>query len=132
MKSAAHPAALPLLKPFARAAAMAAIGACWVPHALAQTSPAQAEAGLQSVVITAQKRPQSMQDVPVAVNMVDARAIENQRIVDFSDLTRVAPSMTLNQNPNNSTIALRGIGTFAYSIGIESTMTDTADSMPML
>ena len=72
------------------------------------------------MVVTAQKRPQSMQDVPVAVNTVDARAIENQQIVDFSDLTRVAPSMTLNQNPNNSTIALRGIGTFAYNIGIES------------
>lgn len=132
MNSVAHVAALPPLKTIARAAAMVAIGACWSQPALAQTAPGQAEAGLQSVVVTAQKRPQSMQDVPVAVNTVDARAIENQQIVDFSDLTRVAPSMTLNQNPNNSTIALRGIGTFAYSIGIESAVSVIVDDVPVI
>ena len=132
MKPAAHHAALPLLKPIARASAMVAIGFCSAQPVLAQTAPAPAEAGLQSVVATAQKRPQSMQDVPVAVNTVDARAIENQQIVDFSDLTRVAPSMTLNQNPNNSTIALRGIGTFAYSIGIESAVSVIVDDVPVI
>ena len=73
-----------------------------------------------------------MQKVPVAVNIVDAKAIENQQIVDFSDLTRVAPSMTLNQNPGNNTISLRGIGTFAYSIGIESAVSVIIDDVPVV
>jgi iron complex outermembrane receptor protein len=75
---------------------------------------------------------QLMQQVPVAVNTVDARAIENQQIVDFSDLSRVAPSMTFNQNPNNNTISLRGVGTFAYSIGIESAVSVIVDDVPVI
>ncbi|RJG24135.1 TonB-dependent receptor [Massilia cavernae] len=118
----------------ALAAAMLAMGACAVP-ALAQQGAAPAktvEEGLQTVVVTAQKRAQPMQKVPVAVNMVDAKAIENQQIVDFSDLTRVAPSMTLNQNPGNNTISLRGIGTFAFSIGIESAVSVIVDEVPVV
>jgi len=73
-----------------------------------------------------------MQDVPVAVSTVDERAIENQQIVGFSDLTRVAPALTINENPNNNNIALRGIGTFAFSIGIESAVSVIIDDVPVI
>ncbi|NGZ85200.1 TonB-dependent receptor [Duganella sp. SAP-35] len=73
-----------------------------------------------------------MQDVPVAVSTVDARAIENQQIVDFSDLTRVSPALTINQNPNNNNISLRGVGTFAYSPGIESAVSVIVDDVPVI
>ena len=98
----------------------------------AQETAAKPEEGLQTVVVSAQKRLQSMQNVPVAVNTVDSRAIENQQIMEFSDLTRVAPSMTLNQNPGNNTISLRGIGTFAYSTGIESAVSVIVDDVPVI
>jgi iron complex outermembrane receptor protein len=115
----------------ALASAMLAMGMT-APALAQQGTPAAQESGLQSVVVTAQKRPEPMQKVPVAVNMVDARAIENQQIVEFSDLTRVAPSMTLNQNPGNNTISLRGIGTFAFSIGIESAVSVIVDDVPVV
>ncbi|SFV04824.1 TonB-dependent receptor [Pseudoduganella namucuonensis] len=123
----------PPLTTIAHAVAVLALAATAPAHAQTGAGPAaKAEEGLQSVVVTAQKRPQSMQNVPVAVNTVDARAIENQQIVDFSDLTRVAPAMTINQNPNNNTIALRGIGTFAFSIGIESAVSVIVDDVPAI
>jgi iron complex outermembrane receptor protein len=118
----------PAMTAIAHAAALMAMGA----PALAQESAAKPEEGLQSVVVTAQKRPQSMQNVPVAVSTIDARAIENQQLVDFSDLTRVSPALTINQNPNNNNISLRGIGTFAYSIGIESAVSVIVDDVPVL
>lgn len=95
------------------------------------TAEVKAE-GLQVVTVTAQKRPQALQDVPVAVSTVDERAIENQQIVGFSDLTRVAPALTINENPNNNNIALRGIGTFAFSIGIESAVSVIIDDVPVI
>jgi iron complex outermembrane receptor protein len=121
----------PVMTAIARAAALAALGAQALP-VLAQNAAAGAEPGLQTVVVTAQKRAQSMQDVPVAVSTVDERAIENQQIVDFSDLTRVSPSLTISQNPNNSNIMLRGVGTFAYSIGIESAVSVIVDDVPVI
>ena len=87
--------------------------------ALALVQPAFAQeaeeetGGLEEIVVTAQKREQNLQSVPVAVTALSSEAIENGRIADFSDLTRAAPSMTITQttsSPNNS-IILRGIGT---------------------
>ena len=106
--------------------------ACHPSSLHAQEAAAKPEEGLQTVVVSAQKRLQSMQNVPVAVNTVDSRAIENQQIMEFSDLTRVAPSMTLNQNPGNNTISLRVIGTFAYSTGIESAVSVIVDDVPVI
>ncbi|MDY0961057.1 TonB-dependent receptor [Massilia sp. CFBP9026] len=113
----------------AHAAALLAAGAM---TAQAQETNTQSAEGLQVVTVTAQKRPQAMQDVPVAVSTVDERAIENQQIVGFSDLTRVAPALTINENPNNNNIALRGIGTFAFSIGIESAVSVIIDDVPVI
>lgn len=108
-------------------AVLAALALISVQHsALAQ------EEGLQTVVVTAQKRLQAMQDVPVAVNTVDAKTIENQQIVDFRDLARVSPSMTLSENPNNSAISLRGVGTIAFSFGIESAVAVVVDDVPVI
>ncbi len=114
----------------AHAAALLAAGAIAMP-AQAQEQAPTAE-GLQVVTVTAQKRLQSMQDVPVSVSTVDERAIENQQLVGFSDLTRVAPALTINENPNNNNIALRGIGTFAFSIGIESAVSVIIDDVPVI
>ncbi|WP_229493789.1 TonB-dependent receptor [Massilia arenae] len=117
------------LTAIAHAAALLAAGAM---TAQAQETNTQSSDGLQVVTVTAQKRPQAMQDVPVAVSTVDERAIENQQIVGFSDLTRVAPALTINENPNNNNIALRGIGTFAFSIGIESAVSVIIDDVPVI
>lgn len=108
--------------------------------ALAFVQPALAQGaepdsgGLEEIVVTAQKREQNMQSVPVAVTALSSEAIENGRIADFSDLTRAAPSLTITQTtsaPNNS-IILRGIGTFAFSIGVEPSVAVIIDDMPVV
>jgi iron complex outermembrane receptor protein len=115
------------------AAAIAAVGATFAAMpAHAQNMAGQGEEGLQTVVVTAQKREQPLQKVPVAVNMVDAKAIENQQLADFTDLVRVAPSLTINQGNGTTTLALRGIGTFAYSIGLESAVSVIIDDVPVV
>lgn len=90
--------------------------------------------GLEEIVVTAQKREQRLQTVPVSVTALSADAIANNRLADFSDLTRVVPSMTITQTtsaPNNS-IILRGIGTFAFSIGVEPSVAVLIDDMPVV
>ncbi|MCX8499864.1 MAG: TonB-dependent receptor plug domain-containing protein, partial [Caulobacteraceae bacterium] len=104
--------------------------------ALAQEAAAgtTATGGLEEIVITAQKREENLQTVPVSVTALSSEAIANQRIADFSDLTRAAPSLTITQqssSPNNS-IILRGIGTFAFSIGVEPSVAVIIDDMPVV
>jgi iron complex outermembrane recepter protein len=103
--------------------------------AFAQTPPpAEPEAGLEEIIVTAQKREQNLQNVPVSVTALGAEAIANQRIADFSDITRAAASLTVTQtssSPNNA-IILRGIGTFAFSIGVEPSVSVIIDDMAVV
>lgn len=92
------------------------------------------EGGLEEIVVTAQKRAENLQSVPVSVTALSSETIANQRIADFSDLTRAAPSLTITQqtsSPNNA-IILRGIGTYAFSIGVEPSVAVIIDDMPVV
>jgi iron complex outermembrane receptor protein len=109
----------------------------FVQPALAQEAIAAADApegGLEEIVVTAQKREQNLQDVPISVTAISADALEKKGIADFTDLTRAAPALTVTQatsSPNNS-IILRGIGTFAFSIGVEPSVAVIVDDLPVV
>jgi iron complex outermembrane recepter protein len=102
----------------------------------AQSAPpaAEADTGLEEIIVTAQKREQNLQNVPVSVTALSAETLANNRITDFTDLTRAASSLTVTQatsSPNNS-IILRGIGTFAFSIGVEPSVAVIVDDLPVV
>ncbi len=92
-------------------------------NALAQSgSPA-----LEEVLVTAQKRSQSLQDVPVAVTAFDAETLQRQRINRVTDLTLFAPNVEIIDTPSSTTaatIAIRGASqinpavTWENSVGI--------------
>ncbi len=90
--------------------------------------------GLAEIVVTATKRSANLQSVPVAVTALTGETIQNQRINEFADLTRAAASLTLSQStasPNNA-IILRGIGTYAFSIGVEPSVAVIIDDVPVV
>jgi iron complex outermembrane receptor protein len=89
---------------------------------------------LADIVVTATKRASNLQNVPVAVTAITASSIQNQRINEFGDLSRAAASLTLTEStasPNNS-IILRGIGTYALSIGVEPSVAVIVDDVPVV
>ncbi|MGJ8686505.1 MAG: TonB-dependent receptor [Spongiibacteraceae bacterium] len=67
---------------------------------------------LEEVVVTAQKRTQSLQDVPVAVTAVTAQDLADAGINDVSDLAAQIPSLVVSTNagPFNTSYRIRGIG----------------------
>src|SRR4249920_41530 len=91
----------------------------WAPPAPAQqpasTSSAEAET-LESVVVTARRREESMQDIPVAVTALSADELERQQVVSTTDLDKVAPNLqfhsygTLTGNNSAAQVFIRGIG----------------------
>ncbi|NKJ44027.1 TonB-dependent receptor [Novosphingobium sp. SG720] len=124
-----------------------AITACLAPAAaLAQNAaePATAAApqpanaapteGLAEIVVTAQKRAQNLQDVPVAVTALSADTLVSHNVSTVADLPRLAPSLTLTQGnvPTNNSINLRGIGTVAFSTAIEPSVAVIVDDVALL
>jgi len=91
---------------------------------LTATAQDDAEEGakrLNTVTITATKREQTLQDVPVAVSVVDESVIEKAEILDLNDLQSVVPSLGFRtfQNSANANFTIRGFGNGANNVGIE-------------
>jgi iron complex outermembrane receptor protein len=61
----------------------------------ASAQTAEYEAGLDEIIVTAQKREQSLQDVPIAVTALTADALKANRVVDVTDLSGLAPGVTV-------------------------------------
>ena len=114
---------------------LAMVQPAFAQEAAQETSGAEVdEGGLEEIIVTAQKREQNLQSVPVSVTALSGESLANNRVTDFTDLTRAASSLTVTQatsSPNNS-IILRGIGTFAFSIGVEPSVAVIVDDLPVV
>lgn len=74
---------------------------------------AHAQGPMEEIVVTAQKREQSLQDVPVAVTAFNADALKDQGVADITELAKSSPNTTLQTSRGtNSTITayIRGVG----------------------
>lgn len=68
--------------------------------------------GLEEIVVTAQKRAQSMQDVPVAVTAFDDQAMKANRITDITDLAAIVPNFAVLETAGGhkaASFSMRGI-----------------------
>ena len=65
--------------------------------ASAQDDVVEEDKRLNTVTITATKREQTLQDVPVAVSVVDDTVIEKAEIQDLGDLQSLVPSLVVGQ-----------------------------------
>ena len=87
----------------------------------AADAPAPTELTGNEIVVTATKREQTLQDVPVAVSVTSAQTIERAQIRDIRDLSTVVPSLRVNtlQSSANTNFYIRGFGNGANNAGIE-------------
>ena len=109
----------------ARAVTLALASTLLAPTVLAQARQ------LEEVIVTAQKRAESAQNVPVALTAISSDIIEKLGINQTQDLVKLAPSLTVGQGDNkqNSGFRLRGVGTSAYSIGVEQSVAVIVDGV---
>ena len=94
-------------------AVFAVLGATSAPLVLAEAMV------IEEVVVTAQKRQQSQQDVPISINAYSAGAIEKLGAGTFTDLTASAPNVNMGRadRASRGQITIRGIGDYSRSVG---------------
>ena len=82
---------------------------------------AQEDAFLEEIVVTAAKREQTLQEVPISVSVTDADTVEKAVILDVIDLQTVVPSLRVSQlqSTGNTNFLIRGFGNGANNPGIE-------------
>lgn len=76
---------------------------------------------MEEVVVTATKRPQTLQSTPIAVSVTGQEIFEKARLLDIADLQSVVPSLRVNtlQTSSNTNFIIRGFGNGANNAGIE-------------
>lgn len=87
------------------------LGAFAVPS-LAQTQEAANSTGVEDIIVSARRRAESIQDVPVAVTAISPRELANMAAPDIRDLVGRTPNLVIdpvNAGPSAAAISIRGI-----------------------
>ena len=87
--------------------------------AMAQSEP-QENSGLEEIIVTAQKREQSVQDVPIAVTAVTQETLKANRISTVNDLSSIAPGLTVRPSAGGVSVpsfTIRGQNSFGVVAG---------------
>jgi iron complex outermembrane recepter protein len=74
-----------------------------------EAAPADEE-GFAEIVVSAQKREQTLQEVPVSVAVVDDEALRERRIVDVQGLAEAVPNLAVSASPFQPYVVIRGLG----------------------
>ena len=76
---------------------------------------------VDTIVVTAQKRKENLQDVPVVVNVVTKQLLQDSGVQDVKDLQRVVPGLTVTSDTSDATTTarIRGVGTVGDNPGLE-------------
>jgi len=90
--------------------------------AMAASTAGTAQAQIEEVVVTATKREQSMQDVPVAVQALQGQQLRELGISNFEDYIQYLPNVTrMGTGPGQNEIFIRGAATEQSILSISTT-----------
>jgi outer membrane receptor protein involved in Fe transport len=94
-------------------------------------APAQEANTVDAIVVTAQRREQSLQDVPVVVTAISEETLEDAGVRDIKDLQIVVPGLTVTSTSSETvtTARIRGVGTVGDNPGLESSVGITIDGV---
>lgn len=76
--------------------------------------------GVEEIIVTAQKRRENLQDVPVAIAAVSAERLQQAGITNAADIGALTPNLALTQTAGTLQPHIRGVGTGSSGPGIEN------------
>lgn len=111
---------------------VAVSSAVWAQDA-GQSEPISAaepsDADPSTIIVTAQRRDQSLQEVPIAITVVDGESIRQTGANQLPDIAQRAPSLSFTATPGVPNFAIRGVGTNSFDYGIESAVGIAVDDV---
>ncbi|MEJ6594985.1 TonB-dependent receptor [Parasphingorhabdus sp.] len=110
--------------------------------ALALASPAQAQesqeadaqqsGGLNIIVVTAQKREENAQEVPISISTISGETLDNNQFSDLRAIGTISPSVNFQSGftPGATNFNIRGVGSYAFTGGIQPSVGLIVDGVP--
>jgi iron complex outermembrane receptor protein len=100
--------------------------------AFAQGQARASENALEEVVVTAEKRAEGLQNIPIAITALSDATLQKAGVREVGDLVQLTPSLQFGTRSTNVFIAMRGIGQAGQDIGSQSGVTVSLDGVPLL
>ena len=89
--------------------------------------------GLQEIIVTATRREQNIQDVPISITAIGEAQIRELGAYSFADLARTVPGLTVSDNGrNHANFTIRGITSDITGGALQSTVGLYIDDLPTL
>ncbi|MHB8529287.1 MAG: TonB-dependent receptor, partial [Caulobacteraceae bacterium] len=95
----------------------------------AQTPPNQGSTKVQAIIVTAEKRAENIQDVPISMVVTPGKFIKDFDIKDVRDLSAFAPNLTIAQTPGDYQIYIRGIGSGNQNFAFDEDVSTYVDGI---
>jgi iron complex outermembrane receptor protein len=90
---------------------IASVGMTIAPGGAVAQEPT-AEAGIDEIIVSARKRDERLQDVPIAVTAIGSDLIEREQLLSIKDVASFSPGLIVNTDAvNRAFVSIRGIGT---------------------
>jgi iron complex outermembrane receptor protein len=102
--------------------------------AWADTTAAAPTVELEEIVITAQKRTERLQDVPVSAAVLSSSTLSNSNVSDVSDLNKIVPSLNINGTiSGRAPMGIRGVSSVSneQAVGVPSGVAIMIDGVPV-
>jgi iron complex outermembrane recepter protein len=81
-----------------------------IPPLYAADAPSQEAGGLQEVIVTAEKRTENLQDVPIAITAIGTEKLEQLNVQSFDDYVKYLPSVAYQTTgPGFARLFIRGV-----------------------
>jgi outer membrane receptor protein involved in Fe transport len=86
---------------------------------------------VETIIVTAQKREQNLQDVPIVVNVVSGQQLQDAGVRDVKDLQVLTPGLSVTSSTGGAqtSIRIRGVGTIGDNPGLESSVGTVIDGV---
>jgi len=99
-------------------------------HAQDTAQVLQSESGkLEEIVVTAQKRTENLQSVPISAQVVSGQTLTNQNINNLQDLTQTLPGVHISSEAFSNTLTIRGIGSGAGNPSFDQSVATFVDDI---
>lgn len=90
-----------------------------------------AEAKLEEIIVTAQKREQNLQDVPISVAVISGEQLALRNENEIAALAKMSPGFTFKDgsSDNDRALQIRGVGTQSFSRGVDQSVSVVVDGV---
>ena len=89
---------------------------------IAEAEAISADNDAGEIIVTAQRREQRLQDVPISIAVVSGDLLQERNITNFEQLGPLVPNLTVTKSPASNVIGMRGIASSAGSPSLEQSV----------